>query len=347
MVSTGVQSTDLAAADFHGQGHRDLVVAGTAGVSMLTGDGTGHFGAPELKSTQSTAAVAAGDLDQDGKTDLAAAEVGGAVVMLGLGGGALGSPIALGAEVMGDKIQVVDATGDGHLDVLVTFESAGATPQDIGAIVVKGKGDGSFGSQMRFKGIEPTGAVVHDFNGDGAPDIAFADWKSGSIQLFDFSSNLQPRSFPFTAPNAIAGADLNGDGATDLVVADLGTPDGRGRGLDLLLGDGRGAFATSTIAPVGEFPEAIAIADFDDDHNADVAVLDGSRAVVNVLRGNGDGTFQAPVSLPLGIDPNAMVATDVAADAIVAADVNDDSLPDLIVTDWVNGQIVVLLNSSH
>jgi hypothetical protein len=85
-------------------------------------------------------------------------------------------------------------------------------------------------------------------------------------------------------------------------------------------------------------PISIAVADFNGDGNLDIAVANRSSNDISVLLGKGNGTFAAEVKYSAGTggpDP----------DSIVAADVNGDGKPDLIVADLGTKSISVFINT--
>jgi hypothetical protein len=53
---------------------------------------------------------------------------------------------------------------------------------------------------------------------------------------------------------------------------------------------------------VGTDPRGVAIADFNNDRKADVAVVDRASNTVSILLGNGDGTFAAAANYAIGVD---------------------------------------------
>ncbi|HEY3020131.1 MAG TPA: VCBS repeat-containing protein, partial [Solirubrobacteraceae bacterium] len=73
-VAAGAGANDGAAADFNRDGHLDVATAHFADgtVSILLGDGTGHFGAPlSIPTGSGPEFVAAGDFNADRNPDLA------------------------------------------------------------------------------------------------------------------------------------------------------------------------------------------------------------------------------------------------------------------------------------
>ena len=131
-------------------------------------------------------------------------------------------------------------------------------------------------------------------------------------------------------PNSVAVSTFNMGGSPDLAVANQG--DGT---ISILKGNGDGTFTLpTTCGPIPEpfpgcitlpsvtvggtttapSPSALAVGDYNDDGNPDIAVTDMANNVVWILLGNGDGTFQTPMSFPTGSNPVALVAQDFDAD---------------------------------
>jgi hypothetical protein len=144
--------------------------------------------------------------------------------------------------------------------------------------------------------------------------------------------------------NVIVAADVNNDGLVDLII---GNTSGQANQLLLNTGDvtGDGGTTTSFQTPInlpgGEMSTwAIVAADVNNDGLVDL-IIGNSDGQVNQLLLNtgdtiGDGTtthFQAPINLPGG---------EMYTFAIVAADVNNDGLVDLIIGNS-DGQVNQLL----
>jgi len=94
--------------------------------------------------------------------------------------------------------------------------------------------------------------------------------------------------------------------------------------------------------PTGPNPIAIAIADFNNDTNPDLAVLNNNcpsspcagAGSVSILLGNGDGTFQSQLTTTVGNNPLALGA----------ADLNGDLNVDVIVTNSADNTASILIN---
>jgi hypothetical protein len=89
----------------------------------------------------------------------------------------------------------------------------------------------------------------------------------------------------------------------------------------------RGSFSVS-----GYSPQPTVVGDFNHDNRLDIAVVTDSG--VSVLLGNGDGTFQSPATYRVG-NPRW----------IGVADFNGDKNLDLVVADFENKQVGILLGN--
>jgi hypothetical protein len=73
-------------------------------------------------------------------------------------------------------LAVADLDGDGILDIAATTMYS--------FVVALGVGDGTFKPKQYFPGGNITDSmVVHDFDGDGRPDLAFTDSGANAVRV--------------------------------------------------------------------------------------------------------------------------------------------------------------------
>jgi hypothetical protein len=331
----------VAVADFNGDGNLDIAVANSASnnISVLLGKGDGTFGAAVNYAADSTPlGIATGDFNGDGRIDLAVTNSGSNTlsIFLGNGNGTFQSKVdyATGRKPWG--IAVGKFSGSGYLDIVVT----NATDDTVGVFL--GNGSGAFSKQVTYNtGTNPSSVAVGDINNDGVLDLVVAnnnDFNTVSALLGVGNGTFQgDYQYPVAgAPIAVALADFNGDGNLDVAVAVAGSQGGQQTNLvSILLGVGNGGFQPHVDYPVGVFPTGLAVGDFNEDGNVDVAVSAGNGNTVTVLWGAGTGTFQGQVAAGTGDTPYAAAA----------GDFNNDGRTDLVAVNFGENSVSVILSN--
>jgi hypothetical protein len=384
----------IAVGDVNGDGHPDLVVANwyqgctgtfsTGEVSVLLGNGDGTFQAPVSYSSGGFQAlgIAIGDVNGDGKLDLVVANdcagngsgecadggAGQVGVLLGNGDGTFQPAVSyFSGGAIAQSVVIADVNRDGHPDLIVGnyCEDLGGDCDDGSLGVLLGNGDGTFQPAVTYTaGYLVVSEAVADVNGDGRPDVIVVGGQEVgvvSVLLGNGDGTFQPEvsyNWGGYEPDWVAIADVNGDGRPDLVVAsycvDIDGPCNSGN-LGVMFGNGDGTFQAPVSYSSGGFTaSSVAIADVNGDGHLDliVATLDpnGPNGLgpgeLGVLLGNGDGTFQEATEFPSGGETPL---------SVVAADVNGDGKPDLLVANVCEnglcngmspGSVGVLLNNA-
>ena len=208
-----------------------------------------------------------------------------------------------------------DLNGDGIADV-VGIGAAGS----IDVWIANANGTLSTHTAYAVPGDTTEAAVVADVNGDGKLDVIVATLDSSTNQEMisvltgngDGTLNAA-QSVAVATPGHfviqyIVAADIRSNGRNDLIASN-GT---------VLLNNGSGTFTAGTPAftpaagQVVGFGGNLAVADFNKDGKADLAVDDGQE--ISIYLGHGDGTFTLKTSYVSDTDVGYLTATDLDGD---------------------------------
>jgi len=326
----------VAVGDFNGDGKQDLALpnnieeGGT--VSILLGDGTGHFSAARSFAAGGyPISVAVGDFNGDGRQDLAVANSASDDVSILLGDGTGSFSIAPKVDAGFDpySVAVGDFNSDGRQDLAV------ANDLSNNVSIFLGDGAGHFSAAVNFgTGTLSTAVAVGDFNGDGRQDLAVSNYGTNNVSIlsgdgagrFSAAINFGAGSGPFS----VRVGDFNGDGRQDLAV-----PNAVSNNVSILLGNGDGTFNAATNFAVGSNPLSVAVGDFNGDGKQDVAVANYQSDTVSILLGDGVGNFSVPISLPGGSGPTF----------VAVGDFNGDAKQDLAVANHDSSSVSIFLRA--
>jgi len=289
--STGTDTDpySLAVGDFNGDKIPDLVVTNyaTNTVSLFLGSGDGIFqGHVDFPTGREPDAVAVGDFNGDHNFDLVVANFhdNTVSVLLGTGTGTFQSAVTYSVGHGPVDVAVGDFNGDKKLDLVVINET------DNNASVLLGNGDGTFQAQVAYPivaGGNPLSVVVGDFNGDGTPDLAVADYQSQQVSILlgkGDGSFQTAKEYPTGAnPSSVVLGDFNGDGKLDVALASTPLGSSPGNLVSVLLGNGDGTFQAPSVYGTGSQAYSAAVGDFNGDGAVDIAVANGISNTVSIL----------------------------------------------------------------
>ena len=244
---------------------------------------------------------------------------------------------------LGNNHIVADLNGDGIPDL------AAAGGSVVG--VMLGTGDGTFRPRVNYPaGAQSQDLAAGDFNSDGRVDLAVslisADFSLALLRGNGDGTFNAPVTFDNTAAQddspAIVATDLDNDGRLDVVLAHMlscfVTPCVAARNITVMLGFGDGTFQTPFEFDVGTGMSRIAVGDFNSDGIKDLGIA-GDQAQVYVLLGIGNGSFLKQPTI------NLLTSGTIGVDGtdIDVADLNGDTIQDLVVAIGLNGSRTAIL----
>ena len=324
-------------ADIHLLGTKQLTRAGTAVLKFVPGIGSHNYraiflGTTSYATSSSSDAYLTATATAKYSTTTTIAQSGNAgsyllaATLVGTGG--LVSPTG--------AVSFLDAS-NGNAVLGTAMLGTGTTGLDF------------LNSSNPTTGVEPVSVAVGDFNGDGFPDLAVANYGSNTVTILLGNGNgtfTQAVYSPVTVGNgpvSVVVGDFNGDGIEDLAVVNNVSLVYSGSTVTVLLGNGNGIFTKAVNSPVatGFSPTSISVGDFNGDGILDLAVVsDVSYGTMAILLGNGNGSFtQAPVSVAtVGLNPIS----------VAVGDFNGDGIPDIAVAnDYYDGTVTILLGNGN
>jgi hypothetical protein len=347
----------IAIGDFNGDGKQDLAVTnyatGNPTVSIFLGNGDGTF-RPQVSYQVGPEAygIAVGDFNRDGKQDLVVTSFvdnnadSTVSVLLGNGDGTFQPQVQYTVGMAPKSVAVADLNGDGIPDLAVA-NFCGITADNCtsaGTVsILLGRGDGTFQSAVNYDtGYQPQSVVVGDFNNDGIPDMAaanycgsyYCDANSSTVSILigkgdgTFEPQVAYDAGVFGAQGLVV-HDFNGDGNADLALGSEFSS------VSILLGTGKGTFPSHQLFGTGFGSTSLVTGDFNHDGKTDIVTSDEQSSTISTLLGNGDGTFNTRRDYRTKSTPFWALLNDLKGDGAL----------DLIATDSFANAVSILLGN--
>ena len=239
-------------------------------------------------------------------------------------------------------VVIEDLDGDGRPDFVVANNGFNTVSvyrnTSINGII-------SFASKQDFfPGLIPQSIAIGDFNGDGKPDLAVANFNSHTVGVFKNTSVNGVISFGTvqsfntgTNPGNVSIGDIDGDGKLDLAVANENS-----NTISIL----RNTSTSSTISfalkkdyVTSSGPYCVVLGDIDSDGKLDLVVANNYSNSVSVLRNT---SSIGNISFALKKD----FATSSGPYSAAIGDIDSDGKLDIAVTNNVSGTVSLLRNTS-
>ncbi|MCE9594268.1 MAG: VCBS repeat-containing protein [Planctomycetes bacterium] len=333
---------DAEVLDLDRDGEPDLVVGALfqSGPRVFFGVGGGVF------STTATTYPLVGtsvndclrlDVDGDGNSDVITLHSVGSVMHLGVflstNGAGLLAPFTIALPAFAYDVAVADVDRDGRRDLVV----AGGTELDV-LLGTGGSGAAMFAAPLRYTRGYAAGAVeAADFDHDAFTDVAVLHGGQGLIVSYgdDHGALLQTNEATIAAPaRGLATGDVDFDGDVDAVLAvGAGT---QAKGFLCYRNDGAGALAAPVFTAFGAAgePGEIDVGDLDGSGALDLVsarVPSSAPGAIDLWLGSGSGSFA----------PGASLSATVACDAARIADLDGDTVNDVIARSYLDSELVV------
>jgi len=334
--STTLNPFAVTSGDLNNDSKPDLIAASFIEnkFAILINDGNGGFLAPTIylpptgfPNQGEYFDLKTGDFNGDGNLDVIAIENQSNKqlrILLGNGHGSLTLTSSLNVTGNEAQIAVGFINSDNISDIIVTRQEFSSRA----VLWVTGRTDGNFSLSPSFTMTDrPASVSIADLNNDGKNDLAISvqdtttptlhsiqTWLGGGDGSFILGGHVDLQAqFP---PSGITTSDFDNDGKIDFAVYIAS-------GVRVYSGNGNGTFEDPRDLAVPSGSTMLFSSDLNADGHPDL-ITGQTQSIptdgVAVLLNDGTGNFNAP-SLVLDGEPN-----------IIAADMNNDSLLDIVAT---------------
>ena len=252
-------------------------------------------------------------------------------------------------------VGTADFNGDGKPDLAIANQASNSASILLNTTAAEATTP-SFSTQTTLATGNASGSVTTpDFNGDGKPDLAVANFASNNVSVFLNTTATGATTPTFsdqttlttgTFPTLITSNDFNADGKPDIAVTNVGASS-----ISVFLntaaaGATTPAFNTQTSFTTGPFPTSVTSTDFNGDSKPDLAVSSYGSNIISILL----NTTATGATTPTFSAQTAITTADRMF-GVTSEDFNKDGKPDLAATSYGpttanNPTAVVLLNTT-
>jgi predicted nucleotidyltransferase len=334
----------IAIGDFNNDSRLDIVVANPYdnNIGISFGFGNGSFGEQMpywMPNNSVPVCVAVDDFNNDRVFDIAIANRDGNSIgiLLGYGDGTFSNvtTYSTGNNSSPCSMAIGDINKDKWMDIVVANRYA----KTVG--IFFGYGNGTFSSEKTYSmgnRSNLTSIAVGKINNDTILDIIVTDYASDDSYigilygLIDGSfAALQTYSTGSSSnPLSVVICDFNNDNRVDLAVANSNTDN-----IGIMLQGNTIPFGTQATFPTGDNsqPSSVAMGDFNNDNQLDIAVANSGTNNIGILLGYGNGSFTAQKTYSTG--PYSRPTS------ITVSDFNNDKQLDFAVTNSDSNNIEI------
>ncbi|HEV3278241.1 MAG TPA: alkaline phosphatase family protein [Terriglobia bacterium] len=243
------------------------------------------------------------------------------------------------SSVLTAAVPTANIASAGSAMVTVSNPSPGGGPSNFLLFpVTVSAGSVTFTKSSLAAGDSPQAIVSGDFNGDGAADLAVANYADNTVSIYLSTGNGtfgSPQTITTgRGPIALAVGDFNGAGMLGLAVANQIDST-----VSIFIGNGNGTLTLKeTIGMDTTAPSALGVADFNGDGKLDLALVSRADSATEIFLGNGDGTFFETSVLP---------GAGAGAIALAIGDFNGDGELDIAQLNATEGTVGILPGSGN
>jgi hypothetical protein len=360
-LPVGTEPYALRFGDFNSDGKLDLVSANNDSntVSILlditkAADVATFVPKADFQTAAGPSVAVVDDLNGDGLPDLAVATTTGMLSVMrntttpGAATPTFSSAVDFPLGSYATSIAIGDLNGDGEPDLVVSNEMSNTFSVFINTSTI-GSTTLDFAAKVDVATESgPFTLALADINGDGKPDVVVGQ-DTASVSVF-LNTTLPGAAVPTFASKVdiSAGAsatsitigDVNGDGKPDIAMAITGNA------AAVLLnttatGSSTPTFTSRFAFSIGQNASSVVLSDVNNDGKLDLVVAASAANTVSVLlnttaTGSATATFASHVDFATGAGPQFVYATDL----------DNDGDSDLIVANFGDGTISVLVNTT-